>query len=104
MLFYNITKSTILRILRRPDRTEEGIAEDTVGAMKIQKSSGKEKRESEIWIMYQAKKISAKETKTGLPGKKITMISAWRYPGRTKPGDTIPIPDDIVQELKNMVS
>lgn len=100
MLFYNISKAQIIRILKQPDRIEEGIAEDTIGAMKVQKSFGKIKKESEMWIMYQMKTISAKESRFGLPTKKITMISAWRYPGRTKPGDKIPIPEDIAEELR----
>ncbi len=33
---------------------------------------------------------------------KLTMISAWRYPGKSKPGKLIPIPDDILQEIKDV--
>jgi len=33
-----------------------------------------------------------------VPEKKI-IISAWRYPGTTKPGDPVPIPEDIEMEL-----
>jgi hypothetical protein len=28
------------------------------------------------------------------------IISAWRYPGITKPGEAIPIPEDIRLELE----
>ena len=45
----------------------------------------------EIWIMYKNVKMSL------VPTRKI--ISAWRYPGISKPGEEIPIPDDIRQEL-----
>ena len=31
---------------------------------------------------------------------KILMISAWRYPGISKPGSQIPIPEDIFKEIK----
>jgi len=27
------------------------------------------------------------------------IISAWRYPGITKPGDEVPIPEDIKRDL-----
>ena len=29
------------------------------------------------------------------------IISAWRYPGISKPGEEIPIPEDIRQEILN---
>lgn len=82
MVFYHLSGAQILRIFRRPDRVEEAIAPGTVGAMKSTK------KKTEIWIMY---KITA--------GKRITMISAWIYPGKTKPGAPIPIPQDILTEL-----
>lgn len=91
MLFYNISKARVLSILKRPARKEEGVAQDTVAAMKIHKSSGKIKKETEIWLMYQTK------------NKKINLISTWRYPGRTKPGDRVPIPEDIAEELANIL-
>ncbi len=31
---------------------------------------------------------------------RITMISAWRYPGVTKPGERPKIPDDVLEELE----
>ena len=81
-----------MRILRSAERTEEGIAPDTSAAMRVKKSVGANNpREEEIWIMYQTK-----------PAKKIIMISAWRYPGRTKPGAPIPIPDDIADMLAKL--
>jgi hypothetical protein len=41
----------------------------------------------EIWIMFRDTKDQRK------------IISAWRYPGISKPGEAIPIPEDIKQEL-----
>jgi len=32
-------------------------------------------------------------------GHRIKVISAWKYPGITKPGDPIPIPPDILEEI-----
>jgi len=33
-------------------------------------------------------------------GQKKRIISAWRYPGISPKGEPVPIPDDIVEELK----
>lgn len=106
MVFYHLSAAHILRIFRKPDRVEEGIAPDTIAAMKSRKKGiggrvkGTDKTE-EIWIMY---KISGKKLNPvpyTLNPRPVTMISAWRYPGKTKPGERPPIPEDILQELGN---
>jgi len=33
-------------------------------------------------------------------GRKKKMISAWRYPGTSPIGEPIPIPEDIIEELR----
>ncbi len=92
MVFYHLSGAHIMRILRSPQRIEEGVAPETSAAMRVKKSVGaNKKREEELWIMYQTK-----------ANRKITMISAWRYPGRTKPGAAIPIPDDTLTELAKL--
>lgn len=45
------------------------------------------KAPGEIWIMYKDNKEERK------------IISAWRYPGISKPGEEIPIPKDIKNDL-----
>ena len=47
------------------------------------------KAPGEIWLMYKDVKDFRK------------IISAWRYPGISKPGEAIPIPEDIRLELLN---
>jgi len=84
MRFYNLSESRLKRVFRHPHRIEEGIAENTVAAMQ---RVGSKKHPYEVWIMYQLKE------------KNITIISAWRYPGTTKPGSKIPIPENILSEL-----
>jgi len=99
---YGLSKSKILGILRKPERKEKGIALGTTAVMKTNKVFFKAKQitvsdawkrpkkaPGEIWIMY-------KDTKDF---RKI--ISAWRYPGVTKPGEAIPIPEDIRIFLKS---
>ena len=38
------------------------------------------------------------KTKNG----KLLIISAWRYPGTTKKGNEIPIPDDTLAEIDKL--
>jgi len=49
------------------------------------------KAPGEIWIMYKDKREERK------------IISAWRYPGISKPGEEIPVPDDIRDEILKIV-
>jgi hypothetical protein len=91
MLFYGLSEQRIQRVFRTPDRREQGIAPETIGAM--QKSRTR-KTPEEIWILYQEKPSARRRT--------VTMISAWRYPGISKPGEPIPIPGDILDELINI--
>jgi len=46
----------------------------------------KEKWNQELWVMIQDK------------GSIRKVISAWRYPGMTKPG--IPLPEEILREIR----
>lgn len=77
-----------MRILRKPDRREEGIAPKTIANMQI---VGTKKNPTEVWMMYQIIK------------SKIKIISAWRYPGRTKKGEKPIIPEDTLNELDNIL-
>lgn len=101
MLFYGLSEQRLRRVFKSPDRVEEGIAENTAAA--VQKSRTK-KNPEEIWIMYaDMKKLKPSQglnasSKSG----KYLMISAWRYPGVSKPGQMIPLPDDIAQELARL--
>ena len=92
MLFYRISEQKIKSILKSPDRREEGIAPNTFAAMKRNDTP---KRKEELWIMYQEKSKSKNE-------KGKIMISTWRYPGKSKPGTAIPIPDDILEEIQKV--
>lgn len=80
MRFYGLSEARVKRVIENPERREEGVAEDTVACMQ---STGSEKRPTEIWVMFTEKK-----------GKRH-VVSAWRYPGKTKPRDPVPIPDNF---------
>jgi hypothetical protein len=109
---YALSKQKILGILRKPERKEKGIAPGTTAVMKTNKvfkktipllkgktqpalakaSAWQRKAPGEIWLMY-------KDVNSQKMGQIRKIISAWRYPGVSKPGEEIPIPDDIKQEL-----
>ena len=93
---YQLSEKRVLRILRKPERKEEGIAPRTVAAMQ---SSGTKKHPTEVWMMYQTVKVKSKDQKF----KKARIISAWRYPGRTPIGKKPTIPDDILSELDQII-
>lgn len=101
MLYYNLSEQRIKRVFRAPKRREEGIAPGTMAAMQ---SSVTKKKPEEIWVMYQLRRSPGRGGRSPDPkasgDSKVLMISAWRYPGVSKPGTPIPIPEDIAAELE----
>ena len=97
---YGLGPSVIKRVIRRPDRVEEGIAPETVAVMKDRSTKSQEK---EVWVMYQrevkSKNLKVKSEDNFSTGR-IKIISAWIYPGKTKKGKEIFIPDDVLEELQ----
>lgn len=76
MRFYRLSEQRVRRILNSPKRIEKGIAPNTVAMMQpasLKTSAGKTVWNQEIWTMIQETKAKRK------------IISAWRYPGMTKP-------------------
>ena len=86
MRYYGLSEARVKRIINLPKRIEEGIAPKTIAMMQ---SAGSKKHPYELWVMIQDTKSHRK------------IISAWRYPGVTKPGD--PLPPEIINELKNIL-
>ncbi len=84
MLRYRLSESMIKRIIRYPERTEDGIAEDTLAAMR-QSLSKKE----ELWVMYVIK------------NGQILIVTAWRYPGKSPKRN--PIPKEILKEAREII-
>lgn len=113
---YGLSISKLLSILRRPDRKEKGIVPGTLAVMrtnKVFKKSApllKEKQQviysksktwqkkapGEIWIMF--KDVNPR----GGSGQERRIISAWRYPGISKPGEEIP-PGHGIELLKKLI-
>lgn len=102
MLYYGLSEQKIRSIIKSPDRVEEGIAEGTSAAMKSKKGG---KNPEELWVMYaETKKLKpTKEIKLDRKPGKFLMISAWRYPGTSRPGKGIPVPEDILEEIKKIL-
>ena len=97
---YGLSKTKLLSILRTPERKEQGIVSGTMAVMKTNRKFGNKPKlllpgkwrpqasaPGEIWLMFRDTKEARK------------IISAWRYPGISKPGEEIPIPEDIRQEI-----
>ena len=107
MLFYNLSENRLKRVLRNPDRKEEGIAPGTLAVMQ---RTGSKKYPTEIWLMYQTIKSKVKgpaprgrDSPNRVERQKIKIISAWRYPGTSPFGKEIPIPQDILEELNKII-
>lgn len=83
--FYRLSAARIMRVIHSPLRIEEGIAPNTVAMMQ---GIYNRKQPYEIWTMVQG----------GKKGAEMRIISAWRYPGKTKPGE--PLPNEILREIK----
>jgi hypothetical protein len=106
MQFYGLSPQRITRVIKSPQRTEEGIVEKTIAVM--QKAS-QNKKSGEIWVMYQLKTPNPKSKgeEQSLRDKllnkkhKLRIISAWRYPGISPKRD--PIPEEILDEIKNLI-
>jgi hypothetical protein len=83
MGFYRLSQGRVRRVLNSPTRVEEGVAPKTVAMMQpasLKRSmKGKETWTQEIWVMVQDK------------GSQRKVISAWRYPGITKPRSAVVI-------------
>jgi len=78
MNHYRLSPAWVRHVLHSPKRVEEGVAPKTVAMMQPVSMKLLGKKESwtqEIWVMVQDAAGARK------------VISAWRYPGVTKPRD-----------------
>ena len=95
MMFYRLSAQKIRQVFNDPKREEEGIAPKTFAAMR---RNDTKKRKEEIWVMYCRLLPSSEKFK--VKSSKVILISAWRYPGISKRGKQIPIPEEILNEIK----
>jgi len=112
---YGLTAQRILRVVKNPQRVEEGIVKNTIAVMQpastrfvssskrggpssMSTKDGKRVWSREIWAMYQIKRKDKSEKLKTFATQKLRIISAWRYPGVSPKRD--PIPEDILRELE----
>ncbi len=86
---YGLSEIRLRRLIRRYRRREPGIAPGTVAIMQ---PSGSRGHPTEIWLMYQLNPSD----------KKIKIITTWRYPGVSKKNKGLPVPAEIIEELKEI--
>ncbi|MCX6765363.1 MAG: hypothetical protein NT136_00090 [Candidatus Moranbacteria bacterium] len=108
---YGLSAQRVIRVIRNPQRIEEGIVEKTIAVMQpasIKYKNFKKTWSQEIWVMYQLhetrnmKHETRKANKlTKLIPKKLKIISAWRYPGVSPQKN--PIPEEILREIEGLV-
>lgn len=84
LLQYGLSPTMVKKVINRPERTEEGVAPETVAVM-MRKDTKKTQRE--MWVMFQKS------------GSKLKIISAWIYPGVSPQGKDIFIPEDVWEAL-----
>ena len=106
--YYGLTPSRVLRVIRAPERVEEGVAEGTLAAMQ---TAGTKAKPWEVWVMWRCEKsnnggrIKNHGTEPIIrnslfaSAQKI-IITAWRYPGVSPVRERVPIPSDILAELE----
>ena len=107
MMYYGLSADRIKRTIRYPKRCEEGIAPGTIAVMQ---PAGHGKKPTEIWVMYREHKkgnplgrpqgAAAAKADLLMPSRRI-VITAWRYPGVSPVRHQIPIPANILAELKD---
>ncbi len=95
---YGLSEQRVRSVLHTPKRKEEGIAPNTSAVMQ---STGTKKNPTELWVMFQEiqrsniKNQNDDEKFKNNFGKKLRIISTWRYPG-ISPIRTVPeIPDEV---------
>jgi hypothetical protein len=115
---YGLTAQRILRVVKNPQRTEEGIVKNTIAVMQpastrfissskrvgptsLSTKGGKRVWSREIWAMYQIKRKSKNHKIKSFGQQRICLISAWRYPGISPKRD--PIPEEILREIEYLV-
>lgn len=115
MRYYGLSAQRIKRVIKTPMRLEEGVSENTIAVMQPQsttrdKATGEKDWKNEIWVMYQLAAPKKKELDEMIPEKlqgifkarkQVKIISAWRYPAKTDPRDSLPeaILDEIHEAL-----
>ncbi len=117
---YGLSPQRVIRVIRNPERVEEGIVEKTIAVMQpasVKYKNFKKTWSQEFWAMYQLRKSGAifksqfpisnkihpvKSSPTrgaaSLQFNRVKIISVWRYPGMSSKNN--PIPEEILEKFK----
>lgn len=117
---YGLSESRLKRVIRFPLRSEEGILSGAVAAMQpasVTTSGGKQSWKQEIWVMYvleDAQKRMPQDNRDSeakvqndpfgilkKKGKRIRIITAWRYPGVSPLRN--PVPREVLEEVRSLL-
>ncbi len=115
---YGLSESRIKRIIRFPARSEEGILSGAVAVMQpatVTTKNGKPTWSQEIWVMYILQDAGGGRGEVGNKkdklendpfgvlkrgGKRIRIITAWRYPGVSSLRN--PVPREVLDEVRSL--
>ena len=100
MMHYRLTPARVMRVVRAPERLEEGVAPGTLAGMQ---RAGSKAKPTEVWAMWREEglKRTAFETKAGVATQpRRIIITAWRYPGTSPVRSKVPFPEDVLSELE----
>jgi hypothetical protein len=95
MRHYGISESRVKQTVRYPERTEEGVVEETVAAMRLIGS----RKDKEVWTMYVP---NNEKDEKGVRGRGVRVITAWIYPGTSPERD--PVPQKVLEEVREALS
>lgn len=112
---YGISESRVKRILRAPLRTETGIADETIAVMqpvstRYDRATKQKTWTQEYWLLYQVrhhkKNLDITNADPALLASlgattQLRLISVWRYPGVTKPGEGVP--EEVLADLAEVL-
>jgi hypothetical protein len=93
LLQYGLSPTAVKSVIRRPDRTEIGIAPKTTAVMRRKDSK---KMKKEVWVMFQSR---IKDQRSMTNNSKTKIISTWIYPGVSPKGKDIYVPEDVWGEI-----
>ena len=108
MKFYGLTPQRVMRVLKSPERCEQGVAEGCTACMQTLGA----KRKTELWAMYidviknnpLRPPALSRDRQSEASKKHRKIITAWRYPGVSPIREKIPIPEDILEEVMQLTS
>lgn len=96
MRFYGLSPSRVLRVIRAPERVEEGVAEGTLAGMQ---TAGSKAKPWEVWVMWRDDTKGSSSAASIISPRRI-IITAWRYPGVSPVRGSVPIPSEVLSELE----